>query len=237
VKSDPTRRQAQRSAILEAAARAIADRGYHGMSMRDLAGATGKGLSSLYTYFSGKEEILFALQQEAFATLTASLEEVLAGVEDPEARLYAFISHHVRYFGEHPEVMRVLVHEAGSLPPTRRRAVRRAKEGYFEIGREILRQVIARGCDEAAGGPLPGPAELDRVAYSVFGMLNWIYGWYQPEVHGSPQELARTIHRIALCGLVASCPFRPLQDRMDLRLAGREPQPLLGGAAAAGSGA
>ncbi len=65
-------------------------------------------------------------------------------------------------------------------------------------------------------------------------MLNWIYGWYRPEVHGSPRQLARTIHGIALCGLTARCPYRQIQDRMDLHLASVEAPPLLGLAEAGG---
>jgi AcrR family transcriptional regulator len=236
MKGDPRRQAEQRQAILEAAAASIAAHGYHGMSMRELAAATGKGLSSLYHYFPSKEEILFALQQEAFQTLIGATEEALAGVEEPAARLYAFLSQHLRYLAERPDVMRVLIHEAGSLPPARRRILRQLKERYFAIGRGIVGELIAEGCGRpgAGGGPPPGGAELDRIAYSVFGMLNWIYGWYRPEHHGSARDLARTIHGIALCGLVARCPYRAVQDQVDGRLRALASPPLLGRAETAG---
>ena len=44
--------------ILTAAARAFAEHGYHGMSMRDLARATGRAPATLYNYFDSKEELL-----------------------------------------------------------------------------------------------------------------------------------------------------------------------------------
>ena len=50
----------KRLAILDAAARAIAEHGFHGMSMRDLAGETGQVVAGLYNYFSSKDEVLFA---------------------------------------------------------------------------------------------------------------------------------------------------------------------------------
>jgi AcrR family transcriptional regulator len=40
--------------ILTAAAHLLAARGYHGMSMRDLARATGMSLANLYNYFHSK---------------------------------------------------------------------------------------------------------------------------------------------------------------------------------------
>ena len=53
--------------VLDAAPRARSrEHGYHGMSMRDLARATGRALASFYTYFGSKEDILFELQQRAF---------------------------------------------------------------------------------------------------------------------------------------------------------------------------
>ena len=224
------KRQEQREKILLAAAPLLASQGYHGMSMRSLAKTAGISLANVYNYFPGKDDILFALQRDSFETLCDSADEALAGLGDPVERLYGFISHHVRYFAAHPDIMRVLVHEAASLPHAERRAVRRLKERYFEIGRGIVRQLVAEGCGgaDAAGRQLEDEAELDRVTYSLFGMLNWIYGWYQPEVHGSPQQLASTIHEIALCGLVAHCPYRQIQDRLDLRLASVEPPPLVG---------
>lgn len=242
--SRPTTEDAPRERILHAAAGAIAAHGFHGMSMRELARATGMSLSNLYNYFPSKEEILFALQREAFEVLVASAEEALRRMEldaeahpgsggaTPAARLYVLVSHHVRYVAENPEVMRVLVHEAATLPAPGRRAVRRLKERYFRLARGIVEALMARGCETVAGrAPTAGatdPAELDRITYNLFGMLNWIYGWYDPALHGPPEELARTIHRIALCGVVAQCPFQDLQERLDRNLAAMDRRPLLG---------
>lgn len=219
LRADAHRQLEMRSRILQAAAGSIASLGFHGMSMRDLARAAGTSLANLYNYFGSKEDILFALQSEAFATLTASAEAQLAAVSDPPSRLYVFISHHVRYVAEHPDVMHVLVHEAASLPQQQRRVIRRWKERYFGLGRDIVAKL-------AGIAPL-APAELERVTYSVFGMLNWIYGWYQPDLHGGPQELARSIHRVAMCGLSARCPFEELQARLDERLDALVVPPLL----------
>jgi AcrR family transcriptional regulator len=236
-----------RERILEAAARAVAGRGYHGMSMRELARGAGMSLSNLYNYFASKEEILYALQKEAFEVLVGSAEAALAGLDgqiggagaaSADARLYVFVSHHVRYVAERSEVMRVLVHEAASLPAGRRGEVRRLKERYFRIARDIIARLVADGCGGGGAGPAcaaVGAAadgrddgELDRLTYNLFGMLNWIYGWYDPQVHGEPRQLAHTIHRIALCGMVAQCPYRELQESLDFRLASVAAPPLLG---------
>ena len=65
------------------------------------------------------------------------------------------MSHHVRYVAEHTEVMRVLVHEASSLPAGRRGEVRRLKERYFRIARDIVERLVADGCGRAARSAPP----------------------------------------------------------------------------------
>ncbi|MFI5370818.1 MAG: TetR/AcrR family transcriptional regulator [Candidatus Eisenbacteria bacterium] len=198
------RKERGRMDILTAAARLLAQRGFHGMSMRDLAAASGMNLANLYNYFTSKDELLFALQTRAFETLIAASEAAVTGATDPEERLHAFILNHVRYVAEHSDVMRVLVEEAGELPPEHRRVVRRLKERYFEIGHVLVEGVLSGG--NGATRRDRDAAAIERATYCVFGMLNWIYAWYQPRRHGSPLDVARTIHRTAMGGLVARLP-------------------------------
>ena len=223
------RQEAQRVGILEAAAAAIAQDGFHGMSMRGLARATGRGLASFYNYFSSKEDVLFSLQTGAFETLTGSLKAALRDVDEPVERLYLFVLNHVRYLAEHRSVMRVLVHEASALPAGRRKKVRLLKERYFQIVRDIVASILAGGCNSpgAGGAVRMDPAEVERVTYSVFGMLNWSYGWYDPQHHGTPQDVARTIHAVAVCGLVARCPHRSARGNLERYLGAIAPPPLV----------
>jgi len=50
--------------IMKAAVRLFAEHGYAGVSVRDIASATGVRPSSLYNHFSGKEQILAAVYEE-----------------------------------------------------------------------------------------------------------------------------------------------------------------------------
>jgi AcrR family transcriptional regulator len=186
-----------RRRILEAAARAIARDGFHGMSMRALAAQTGQAPAAFYNHFSSKRELLFEIQRSAFETLIARAGTALAGVSSPRDRLFAFIEQHVRYVAEHPDVMRILIHEAGTLPPHERAQVRRLKDAYYGVGRRIVAELYG------------GAAGLETATYGVFGMLNWTYGWYDPARHGTPAQVARSLHALALTGLAAEA--RPLE--------------------------
>lgn len=232
------RHEEQRLEILEAAAAAIAEHGFHGMSMRGLARATKRGLSTFYNYFSSKEDVLFSLQTEAFETMTTSVTAALESVVDPSDRLYVFVLNHLRFLAERRAVMRVLVHEASALPAGKRKTVRLLKEGYFNICHDIVAAILAEGCESCDQDTRLDPIEVERVTYSVFGMLNWSYGWYTPRVHGTPQDVAKTIHALAMSGLAGRIPQSPATGTRDRHLAAVVAPPLSGwpgrGAASAG---
>ena len=153
----------------------------------------------------------------------------------PVDKLYAFIQQHVQYVASHHAIMQVLVQEAHALPPKQRAAVRLVKERYYSIGRDVVAAVLEEsacapnkaGAHKAAG---VDPLETDRQTYAMFGMINWTYGWYRPSVHGTPQQLAHTLHRLLLCGLRPDCPVHDANADVTEtveRLAGKKPLPLL----------
>ncbi len=203
----------KRLAILDAAAHAIARRGFHGMSMRDVAAEAGQVVAGLYNYFSSKNELLYEIQRSAFETMIAAAEDALRGLASPRDRLFAFIYQHVRYVAEHGDVMRVLVHEAGALPPRERARIRGLKESYTALGRGIFAQLY-------------DGRDLDRITYGIFGMLNWVYGWYEPGRHGTPGEVARSLHRLALSGLTGDYAARDASE-IERRLSVVPAAPLL----------
>lgn len=188
---------APRAELVAVAARAFADRGYHAVSMRDLARDLGRSPATFYSHFESKEALLYCMQKDAFDTLLENIRAALDGVKQPMKRLRVLVHEHVRYFTENSDVMRVLVHEAAALPAGPRDAIRRRKEAYYALARDVISALVA----ERAGAGVMDDDEIERATYCLFGMLNWIYGWYTPEDHGSAEELAETIHRIATRGI------------------------------------
>lgn len=189
------RAEQRQTEILAVAAEFVAERGFHGMSMRDLARATGKNISTLYNDFPSKESLLLAIQLRAFETLTGATAEACAPDLSPSQRLFCFIYQHVRYVVSNPAVMRILVAEAGALGPEQRAQVRELKVEYFSQLRGIVGDV-AGVCGVDAG--------VELATYNIFGMLNWVYGWYEGQRHGGTEDIARAIHGMALGGIAMS---------------------------------
>ena len=110
-----TSRDQKLDALLAAAARVFAERGYHQTSMRDLAKAAGVSLAGAYYYVESKEALLFLIQFRNFEAVLNGMHEALTGISDPVERLSRFIDHHLDYFAAHIPEMKVLSHESGSL--------------------------------------------------------------------------------------------------------------------------
>ncbi len=174
--------------LLTVAARTFAERGYHATSMRDLSRASGFSLAGIYHYVASKVELLFLIQDRCFAQVITGARDAVAGVEDPEARLAAFIHHHVVFFAAHMEEMKVLSHESDELEGTMRNQLRSRKRDYANLLLELLDAV-------------PGSQVSRQTAvYALFGMINWIYTWYHPTGPLPPDRLGEEMARLFLSG-------------------------------------
>ncbi|MGH7477667.1 MAG: TetR/AcrR family transcriptional regulator [Longimicrobiales bacterium] len=179
--------------ILQAAASVFAEKGYHRASIRDLSRATGVSLSGLYYYVASKEDLLFQIQEHCFGTVLENLEQRLRGTNEPVRRLQVFIENHLRYFAANRCEMKVISHEAASLGAEYRERVNALKRRYTEICTGILRALAPPG----------GAPDLRVATYSLFGMMNWIYNWYDPQGDVGVDQLADTMSRLFLHGFLA----------------------------------
>lgn len=190
------REGSRRKQILEAAAHAVAEHGFHGMSMRDLARRTRQAPATLYNYVDSKQELLFAIQRDAFEELSSRAERAVKPRESASQQLRSFVQSHVEFFAARPHLLRVLIHEAGTLPPRRRAEIRARKAAYFARAFAIVTALMRERRDAE-----PNPDQAECRTYCLFGMLNWTHGWYEPARHGTARELADAISEMALEGM------------------------------------
>lgn len=73
--------QATRAAILEAARRVAAREGARDMSLRGVAAEAGFAPAALYSYFSGKDDLLLALAAEDLGGLAKAMRGAAAGAD------------------------------------------------------------------------------------------------------------------------------------------------------------
>lgn len=178
--------------ILVHASNVFCDKGYAAASMRDLSRASGVSLSGLYYYFKSKEELLYLIQKHAFNTIVDRLRQRLDGIEDPADRICEFILNHLEYFLANQKAMKVLSHEDDVLKNGFGSEIAALKREYYRICVELLDNYKrSRGLEFSSR----------TAVLSLFGMMNWIYTWYNPKVDGGAEELAKEMGNIFLQGI------------------------------------
>lgn len=179
--------------ILREAAAIFCAKGFDRASIRDLARETGVSLAGLYYYFSSKEELLYLIQRHTFENVLASSRALLNEIDEPERRLRAFIWHHLQFFLDHPNEMKVLTHEIGPLEAKLGRALKALKRAYYEL---CFTQVEALKQARKLKG-----VQTRLAVLSLFGMMNWIYQWHNPRFDPDARECAEQMSAIFLHGV------------------------------------
>jgi TetR/AcrR family transcriptional regulator, cholesterol catabolism regulator len=204
----PTRYDKRMSEILAHATEVFCEKGYEGASMRDLSRATGMSLAGLYYYFESKERLLFLIQKHTFTTIVARLKKRLEHVSDPEEKIRAFILNHLEYFLANQAAMKVLSHEAEVLKSAFALELAAIKREYYRICVALL-------------DDLKQEWELEfstRLAVlSLFGMMNWIYTWYNPRVDADAAAIAREMGDIFLRGVASGGKTSPKKSDFNSR--------------------
>jgi AcrR family transcriptional regulator len=178
--------------ILLHATEVFYEKGYEGASMRDLARASGMSLSGLYYYFESKEKLLYLIQKHTFSTIVERLRERLDEVGDSEQRIRVFILNHLEYFLANRKAMKVLSHEAEVLKNGFAAEIATIKREYYRICIELLD-------DFKRAKRLEFSSRM--AVLSLFGMMNWIYTWYNPRVDAGAEVLSREMGDIFLRGI------------------------------------
>jgi AcrR family transcriptional regulator len=196
--------------ILRTSARVFAEKGFHSTSMRDIARETKVSLAGLYYYCESKDQLLFLIQDNCFGRVLERLESRLTETRDPVERFRIVVENHLSFFAANMAEMKVLSHEAESLGGEMYERVAGKKQQYTRLVRRILSDVQQqRGTQKKI--------DLTVATYALFGMMNWIYNWYDPRGKLSVADLVETVARLFLNGFAGGGDLEPaaLRARTD----------------------
>ncbi|MBK9606491.1 MAG: TetR family transcriptional regulator [Betaproteobacteria bacterium] len=185
-------RPPQAEAILEAAARAFAERGFPGASMSELARDCGVSKALLYHYYTNKEEILFDMTERYIARLVALCAEIEVRRLPPREHLAALIRAFLGEYQTSQHKHMVLTHDFKFLDAPRRAII---------VGRQrAVIDTFRRAISAATDGKLSVAAALPA-AMLVFGMINWTFTWLKPAGPMSYAEFAEWVIRMIEGGI------------------------------------
>jgi AcrR family transcriptional regulator len=177
---DGTRRR-----LWEAALTCFGERGYHGVSVREIAKMAGLQAGSVYSHVSSKEQLLADLMLLGHEEHRDMLRGALLDTDsDPIDQIRALIHAHVVMHATYPLLARVCNREMGSLSPANRERVGAVRQ---EAERLIL-QVVERG---ARLGVFDAPAPWLAVA-AIGGMGIRVAEWWDSGLGYEAGEVAES---------------------------------------------
>jgi AcrR family transcriptional regulator len=179
-------RATREGALLSAAGRLFASRGYESTTTREIAAEAGCAEGLIHRYFQGKAGLLLALIRSRVAQEVADLNEKLPSTTSLEAEFLELVEFEVERMWSERDFFRVIIPRAildpslgpvlRGLGPTRRARTIAQRLRTFPESRQLT--------DE----------QLEALADSV-GLLGFMFGFMRPVVLGDDRWRAREIAR------------------------------------------
>ncbi|HEY7290489.1 MAG TPA: TetR/AcrR family transcriptional regulator [Vicinamibacterales bacterium] len=202
-------REAVRRAILDAARELFTSEGYQNVSIRKIAERIEYSPAAIYSYFTNKDDIFFALAEEGFRILgdphnadhVGELESL-----QPLARIRAIFWHFYQFSSQHPEYFALMFID---------RTVPRISREYerFAFVRDMKASIIDEIGRCVADGALP--ASVDPAA-AMRALSAGILGVAVLRVcdRMAPDEdadkMAANVLDLTLAGIKAGVPLQPI---------------------------
>lgn len=184
----------QREDILTQAAELFATRGYSRTSMNEVAKACGVSKPALYHYVRDKSQLLAEISTSHVTRLEKIMEQVTERNLPPEVCLRELIEHFVEEYADARHAHRVLTEDVKFLDP-------QDQDRVFSVQRTVVAafaEAVARARPELVAAHLNKP-----LAMLLFGMMNWMFTWLQPEGKLSHAAMAPVVADLFLGGLGA----------------------------------
>ncbi len=179
--------------IFDRAVRIFKEKGYHAASVQDIADAVGLQKGSLYHYITGKEDLLFQIFDQGSRPLTRRLEEIVAAPDPAPVKLERAIEAHLSELCGQLDIFTVYLSERRALDGRHHSRVRAQGQRHARLLEQIIRQGIRSGEFRPVNPPM--------TARALLGMCNWLYQWYSPEGHLSPEAIAHIFSDLVLSGM------------------------------------
>ena len=182
--------------LLSAASNLMAREGYDQTSIRDVARETGLSLAGMYYYFQSKEDLLYKIQHRTFSSLLDEQEKTISEAGDAEEKLRRLVQNHLSYYTRHFNEMKICTFELQSLKGDRYKNIEKLRRRYFKMAAEIVGEILGPSGNRADRGN-----DARHYTLFIFGMLNWIFMWFDPKRDAPVEDLGEKLVHLALHGL------------------------------------
>lgn len=165
----------RRRQIVDAAVQLFIEKGFHKTTTRQIAGAAGFSIGSLYEYVASKEDVLFLVCDAIHHEVERGVNEALARTRDGEAALTEMIREYILVCDRMRDHLLLIYQETKSLPKQWRKRVLENEVRITNIFTNVLKKI-------ARSGEMPTLDEcsLELIAHNitVLGHMWTFRRWY-----------------------------------------------------------
>lgn len=172
-----------RDRIIETSLRLFEENGYHRVTVDRIVKESGTSKGGFYHNFQSKDELLFTIHDQFISYVLEKGQEACRRCNTPTERLYAMIKSFVMMIDIYKAEVTVFYQESYYLAREYFKEIECKRDRYKELMFEVIYEGIQRG---EFRKELPVPI----VSMAIFGMVNWIYKWYQNSGEYSIGEIA-----------------------------------------------
>jgi AcrR family transcriptional regulator len=184
----------RRAALLGAAVRVFARKGFHGARVGDVASEAGVAHGLVYHYFSSKDELLETIFRETWAALLAAMREVEESDDAAREQLRKVGAIVLRTWTRDPDLVRVLVNEV-TRGPQLQQEIAEIRQAF-----QAIERIVAAG---QRRGELREKLDPRLAAVVFYGALEEILtGWLLGELPGGEADVAEAERAVVdiVCG-------------------------------------
>ena len=163
----PTTESDCRTTLMTVAAPLFAEKGFNGVSVREIAGFAGANVSMISYYFGGKEGLYAAVLNEQFAVLQR-VEEISSMNTDPLNKFELYVRATVARYRKNPYLLRFYTSELTNPTPCFATIVKPAIQGVVKV----LQEFFAEGLSHHQFREGLDPTDT---ALALAGMINFYF--------------------------------------------------------------
>ena len=180
-------RENQRQEILAAALRLFSAKGYHSVTMHEIAEASEFAVGTLYKFFRNKEDLYRELMLESTAAFFGEIRRAIEGQDDEVAQLKSLTKAKFEVFRSNVLLIRLFFTEMHGESFNRRAGLDAEIRRNHEELINFVAAIFASGIQRGRFRPIAAPADL---ALAFDGVTNaFFFSWfYEPELHPFPED-------------------------------------------------
>ena len=182
------------------ASRLFVEKGYAATSMSDIAEAVKITKAGLYHFVKGKEDLLFTIMSFGMDELFDEVVFPARATADPLKRLQLIIRNHLNNIGrvssKSGNPVTIVADEPSGLGPKKRRIINARKREYFELIRDTLSELKARGDTRP-------DLDVSVATHCITGAILWMGRWRKPNGKLPLDQIVDQIIATQLKGVLA----------------------------------